>query len=34
MNPEKGNVSAPPRVLAELEQTPFLENEVRAVKGQ
>ena len=34
MNPEKGNVSASPRVLAELEQTPFLENEVRAVKGQ
>ena len=30
----KGNVSAPTRVLAALEQSPFLENEVRVVKGQ
>jgi len=31
---EKGNVSAATRVLAGLEQTPFLKNEVEAVKGQ
>jgi len=31
---QKGNVNAATRVLAVLEQTPFLENEVRAVKGQ
>ena len=30
----KGNVSAATRVLAALEQSPFLENEVRVVKGQ
>jgi glycosyltransferase involved in cell wall biosynthesis len=30
----KGNVSAATRVLAALEQTPFLMNEVQAVKGQ
>ncbi|HYR42281.1 MAG TPA: glycosyltransferase family 4 protein [Terriglobia bacterium] len=31
---QKGNVSAATRVLAALEQTPFLKNEVEAVKGQ
>lgn len=31
---QKGNVSAGSRVLLALEQTPFLENEVRVVKGQ
>jgi len=31
---KKGNVSAATRVLAALEQTPFLKNEVEAVKGQ
>jgi hypothetical protein len=31
---QKGNVNAASRVLTALEQTPFLQNEVEALKGK